>query len=314
MFKLPRAHRRLRRRLLAYGAVALTSWFCLDSSPAASRTSSLEQLMVLTGVLDHGPASMDRITADLRAKNPDVPPALWDNYAARINDHSVLVHTYAPIYRRHVSGADTRALLAFFRSPLGTRYIAAIAQVGNETDATVQSWAVSVANDLLREEVAPNAEDHAPSSTPPEHPDTERTRAVRELIRLSGALAEAQSISAQMILRLREHDFGDVLIERAQQRLSSGEALSELWVPAYVRHFTPDDVRALSAFFRTPVGRRWVEVFPRIQEECLLAASALGKEASRGAIREVLGPLPQWRLLHPEQAPPNPESNRDPSQ
>src|ERR1700730_13783975 len=158
--------------------------------------------MVLTGTLDHGPASMDRVIADLRQKNPDVPPALWDNYAARINDHSALVHTYAPIYRRHVSGADTRALLAFFQSPLGTRYIAALAQVADETDAAAQSWAVSVANHLLREEAAPNADD-APSSTTPEYPETERTRAVRELIRVSGALAEARTISAQMILRLR---------------------------------------------------------------------------------------------------------------
>jgi hypothetical protein len=296
------------RRLLACGAVALTSWFlCLQSSAAAAGTAPVEQLMVLTGVLDHGPASMDRVIADLRQKNPDVPPALWDNYAARINDHSALVRTYAPIYKRHVSGADTRALLAFFRSPLGTRYIAALAQVADETDAAVQGWAVAVANDLLSEEGAPSADARPPADTPPAQPDTERTRAVRELIRLSGALAEAQSISAQMILRLRENDVGDALIQRAQQRLASGEALSELWIPAYARHFTPDDVRALSVFFRTPVGRRWVEALPRIQEECLLAASALGKEASRGAIREVLGPLPQWRLLHPA-APPNPDS------
>jgi hypothetical protein len=311
MYKPRRAHKGQRRRLCVYGVVVLTSWFCTGPSSAAARTSSLEQLMALTGVLDHGPASMDRVIADLRARNPDVPPALWDNYAARINDHSALVHTYAPIYRRHVSGADTRALLAFFQSPLGTRYIAALAQVADETDAAAQSWAVSVANHLLREEVAPNADD-APSSTTPEYPETERTRAVRELIRVSGALAEARTISAQMILRLRENNLGDALIQRAQQRLSSGEALSELWVPAYVRHFSPEDVQALSTFFRTPVGRRWVEVSPRIQEECLLAASALGKEASRGAIREVLGPLPQWRLLHPVQAPPSPESNRSP--
>jgi uncharacterized protein len=311
MYKPRRAHKGQRRRLCVYGVVVLTSWFCTGPSSAAARTSSLEQLMALTGVLDHGPASMDRVIADLRARNPDVPPALWDNYAARINDHSALVHTYAPIYRRHVSGADTRALLAFFQSPLGTRYIAALAQVADETDAAAQSWAVSVANQLLREEVAPNADD-APSSTTPEYPETERTRAVRELIRVSGALAEARTISAQMILRLRENNLGDALIQRAQQRLSSGEALSELWVPAYVRHFSPEDVQALSTFFRTPVGRRWVEVSPRIQEECLLAASALGKEASRGAIREVLGPLPQWRLLHPVQAPPSPESNRSP--
>ena len=268
--------------------------------------------MVLTGVLDHGPASMDRVIADLRAKNPDVPPALWDNYAARINDHSALVQTYAPIYRRHVSAADTQALVAFFQSPLGTRYIAALGQVASETDTAVQSWAVSVANDLLRVEATRKADD-APPGAPPEL-DAERTRAVRELIRLSGALAEAQSISAQMILRLRENELSDVLIQRAQRRLSNGEALSELWVPAYVRHFTPEDVLALSAFFRTPVGRRWVEVLPRIQEECLLAASDLGKEASRRAIREVLGPLPQWRLLHPAQTPPNPGSNRSASQ
>jgi hypothetical protein len=75
----------------------------------------------LTGVLDHGPASMDRVVANLRANNPDVPPALWDNYAARINDHAALVQTYAPIYRRHVSATDTRALVAFFQSPLGAR-------------------------------------------------------------------------------------------------------------------------------------------------------------------------------------------------
>ena len=152
---------------------------------------------------------------------------------------------------------------------------------------------------------------HPPADAPPAQPDTERTRAVRELIRLSGALAEAQSISAQMILRLRENDVGDALIQRAQQRLSSGEVLSELWIPAYARHFTPDDVRTLSVFFRTPVGRRWVEALPRIQEECLLAASALGKEASRGAIREVLGPLPQWRLLHPA-APASSEPGHSP--
>jgi uncharacterized protein len=301
-----------RRRLLACGAVALTSWLlCLESSAASAGTSPLEQLMVLTGVLDHGPASMNRVIAGLRQKNPDVPPALWDNYAARINDHSALVRTYAPIYKRYVSGADTRALLAFFRSPLGTRYSAALAQVADETDAAVQGWAVSVANDLLSEEGGPNADGRPPADTPPAQPDTDRTRAVRELIRLSGALAEAQSISAQMILRLRENDVGDELIQRAQQRLSSGEALSELWIPAYARHFTPDDVRALSVFFRTPVGRRWVEASPRIQEECLLAASALGKEASRGAIREVLGPLPQWRLLHPA-APASSEPGHSP--
>src|ERR1700737_3255056 len=53
MFKLPRVPKLLRHPLLACGAAALTSWFCVNPSTAASAPSSLEQLMVLTGVLDH---------------------------------------------------------------------------------------------------------------------------------------------------------------------------------------------------------------------------------------------------------------------
>lgn len=201
-------------------------------------------------------------------------------------------------------GRDTRALVAFFQSPLGSRYIAALAQITKETDVAAQTWAISIANDLLREKAAPNAAEGAPSNVTPQYPETEQTCAVRELIRVSGARTRARSISAQMILRLRENNLDDVLIQRAEQRLSSGEALSESWVPTYARHLAPEDARAMSIFFRTPVGRRWVEALPRIQEECLLAASNFANEASRGAIHEVLGPLPQWRLLHPMQASP----------
>jgi hypothetical protein len=274
------------------------SCFCLEPSDAQS-TSPLEQLMALTGVLDHASTSMDAVTADLRAKYPDVPPALWDNYAARINDHSVLVRLYAPIYRRHVSDADTLALAEFFQSPLGSRYLAASGQITQDTDMAARAWSVSIANDLLRENDAPIATDDAAPNAIPQHSESEQTRAVRELIRVSGARTRAQAISAEIVSRLRDSHLDEVLVRRARQRLSNGDALVESWVPAYARHLTTEDTRAMITFFRSPVGRRWVEALPRIQKECLLLASNFAKDASRSAVREVLGPLPEWRLLHP---------------
>ena len=263
--------------------------------------------MALTGVLDRPPASSERLQADLRAQNPGVPPEVWANYAARINDRSVLVKLYAPIYKHHLSGADTRAVLKFFRSPLGERYLAGLAAIANEADAGAKDWALSVANNLLDEDGGRSAGSDQ-LSPPVEDPESERIRAIRELIRLSGALAEAQSMSAQMIQGLRDSNWSDALIQRAQERLSSGAALSEFWVPAYARHFTPDDVPALNVFFGTPLGRRWVAAWPAIQHECLLATTGLGNDAAKRAIREVLGPLPQWRLLHPLPPADNPES------
>jgi len=282
------------RRWFLVGAAAFLCC-CMHPGRAAS-LSPLEQLMVLTGVLDHAPASMQAVTADLRAKYPEVPPALWDNYAARINDHASLLRLYAPIYRRHVSNADARALADFFRSPLGSRYLAALAQITRDTDSAAKAWAVSVANDLLREQDPPAAALQAPQPG--------QARAVRELIRVSGARARARSICAEIISRLRDSNVDEALIRRAQRRLSSGDALMESWVPAYARHLTPDDTRAMIGFFRSPVGRRWVGALPAIQAQCLLAASSFAQDASREAVREVLGPLPQWRLMHPVQAPP----------
>jgi hypothetical protein len=115
---------------------------------------------------------------------------------------------------------------------------------------------------------------------------------LEQLMALTGVLDRGPASSERLLA-------SDALIQLAQERLSSGAALSEFWVPAYERHFTPDDVRALNGFFGTPLGRRWVAAWPAIQQECLLAAASLGKDAAKRAIREVLGPLPQWRLLHP---------------
>ena len=123
MLKPHRSRESQHRRLLVVGAVAFMSWFCMESFTQAGSTSPIEQLMALTGLLDHASAAMDPVIGDLRAKNPDVPPALWDNYAARINDHSALVRLYAPIYRRHVPSEDTRQLVAFFQYPMEWRDI-----------------------------------------------------------------------------------------------------------------------------------------------------------------------------------------------
>jgi hypothetical protein len=86
-----------------------------------------------------------------------------------------------------------------------------------------------------------------------------------------------------------------------------------LWIPAYVHHLTDADVHALTEFYRGPLGGRLVAAMSAIQEESLRAAALLGRNAAKRAVREVLGPLPQWGLQHPPQSAPAP-SNTPPAQ
>lgn len=76
-------------------------------------------------------------------------------------------------------------------------------------------------------------------------------------------------------------------------------SLATLWIPEYARAFSANDIRDLTAFYTSPLGTRWAAEIPAINADALAAATTLGNEAAKRAIREVLGPLPQWRLMHP---------------
>jgi hypothetical protein len=82
--------------------------------------------------------------------------------------------------------------------------------------------------------------------------------------------------------------------------------LLRLWAPAYVRQLSRGEIGELLSFYRSPVGVRYVAAIPAIQSESLGAGTRLGREAAKRAVREVFGPLPQWRLLHPTPQPAGP--------
>ncbi|HEX4152711.1 MAG TPA: DUF2059 domain-containing protein [Steroidobacteraceae bacterium] len=266
-----------------------------------ARDAPVRQLLVLTGVLKRTRVLTTQLVERLQAENPDVPAALWSNFGARVSDDSTVLSLYGPAYERHLSQGDIRALVAFFGSPLGQRLLVGTDRLQDARQAASQRWAARVAEDLLESRAHsddPPAADAGGADDGRSIPDD-----IRELIRVSGTLAEARSMSALMIDRLKDSHVDDEVIGRAQQRLADGRALSESWIPAYAEAFRSTDVRALIRFYRGPLGRRWVAALPEIRTETLESARALSDEIAHRAIREVLGPLPQWRLMHPDKVP-----------
>jgi hypothetical protein len=88
--------------------------------------------------------------------------------------------------------------------------------------------------------------------------------------------------------------------EQARSRITDEKSLLKLWTPAYAQGAPDEDIRAMIAFYESPLGQRYVAALPAIRSESLDAATQLANLAARRAVREVLGPLPQYRLMHPE--------------
>jgi hypothetical protein len=186
-------------------------------------------------------------------------------------------------------------MVDFYRSPLGTRFREALPAVREESQTAAKAYVASIGLGPVDDGTK------MPTTTTPE-PDF-RSYAVHTLLRESGALERSRTAMLEMIERLRRRadpqtapEFWDA----AQRRLTDDDALLAVWTPAYVHHFPDSDIQDLTAFFRSPLGKRYVKALPAIQKESVAAAAALGKQAARRAIREVLGPLPQWKLQHPE--------------
>lgn len=275
---------------------------CVGEAP---KGNVLAELLELTGVFARARAETTAVVERLRRENPQVPNELWTNFTARVADRDTLVALYVPIYARHLSADDARGLVDFYRTPLGAHFLQVGPKIQEETRAAAQAWAGTVALDLLGA-----ADDSRESGSPPTGSaasgaglTADSTAAIDELLKLSGALAGAQRMLEATLDRLRQGPQGgtlpDSFWENARKRLSNEADLLGLWAPAYAHHLTPQEIRGLIQFYRSATGIHYVAALPAIQAESLDAGTRLGREAAQRAVREVFGPLPQWRVLHP---------------
>ncbi|HKQ61130.1 MAG TPA: DUF2059 domain-containing protein [Candidatus Polarisedimenticolaceae bacterium] len=91
---------------------------------------------------------------------------------------------------------------------------------------------------------------------------------VRELLIVMGTEHTAKLALGQMLDNFRKTlpqvpaEFWD-----AFQAKADASELIELMIPVYTRHFSRDEVRELTAFFRTPLGRKFTSESGPIQTE-----------------------------------------------
>ena len=75
-----------------------------------------------------------------------------------------------------------------------------------------------------------------------------------------------------------------------QEELASG-SMEDLIVPIYARYFTLSEIEELLDFYRTPIGRKTIEVMPLLTQESMQVGQSWGM-----AIGPVIGRRVSERL------------------
>jgi hypothetical protein len=111
---------------------------------------------------------------------------------------------------------------------------------------------------------------------------------IRSLLNLTGASERGMQVMNHMVAIYKQsnpgvaHKFWDEFMAE----IDSNE-LVEMIVPIYDKYLTHDDIKGLIEFFETPVGRKFIQVQPKIMQESMIVGQQWGQQIGQKVTRKL---------------------------
>jgi len=121
--------------------------------------------------------------------------------------------------------------------------------------------------------VSVSAEDKATSRS------AEKRADIRRMMELTGAGKIGTQFMDQLITIFKQGKSGvsDKFWEDFQAEVDANE-LVEMVIPIYEKYLTHDEIRGLIKFYESPVGKKLIEVQPKIMQESMMAGQKWGQQ------------------------------------
>ncbi len=120
----------------------------------ATKESVLE-LMEITGAAKIGKMFTDQLKPMFRQAAKNVPDAEFDALFSEMNPEEILELTI-PVYQKHFTESDVQALLKFYRTPVGQKFVRLTPTVTKEAMAIGEKWGRQKAVEVLKKLKAKN--------------------------------------------------------------------------------------------------------------------------------------------------------------
>ena len=104
----------------------------------------IRTLLTLTGAGDLALQNMVVMLDQMKAVRPDIPDEFWVAFRAELRGED-LVEVLVPVYASHFSREEVRAMIAFYRTPVGQKLIAETPALTADAMAVGQEWGRALA-------------------------------------------------------------------------------------------------------------------------------------------------------------------------
>jgi len=126
----------------------------VDSFSRAPRTDSaknaaIRKLLDVMGVRANMEIAMQGMVDLYKQRMTSVPPDFWEQFQTAANAGDLL-DMMVPIYDRHYSLEEIQALIAFYESPIGRKFVAEQPVMVKESMAVGAAWGREVGAKILK--------------------------------------------------------------------------------------------------------------------------------------------------------------------
>lgn len=144
---------------------------------------------------------------------------------------------------------------------------------------------------------------------------------IRRLIQISGAAKIGDQMMGQMMGPLRnvfssivkDDQRLEIMLQdmlRRFQKVMTGERLVEEIIPIYDRYLTHEDIQGLIAFYATSLGKKMLDMTPKIMADSMESGSKLGQKLMLQVIQDMSKDYPELKLaLEPSPVAKPPQQN-----
>lgn len=92
--------------------------------------------------------------------------------------------------------------------------------------------------------------------------DKSMEAALQQVTQMQAKMLDSQNLSAEA--KARQQQVMKVVLEETQASFS-WEKIKPTFIEIYAETFTPEELQGMIAFFKTPIGQKWIEKQPQLQ-------------------------------------------------
>ncbi|MFN7138353.1 MAG: DUF2059 domain-containing protein [Limisphaerales bacterium] len=115
----------------------------------------------------------------------------------------------------------------------------------------------------------------------------EKRAEIEKMLQLTGMEKLVNQMISQMIatLKMQQPEVSETFWEQFQKKMDARDLIEQI-IPVYDKYYTIEDLKAVNAFYESPVGQKVLATLPQVMQESMLAGQKWGEKIGQQAAAE----------------------------